>query len=176
MTSPAHSAKSRSREDMPAPVGFVAHDHDVCVETAIAAAEAHCTAAGLRFTPVRRAALEILLREHRALGAYELLDRLRNAGFGGQPPVAYRALDFLVENGFVHKIERLNAFVACSHPGASHSPAFLICRECDSVAEAHSAPARGTLGDAARATGFKIERTVVEALGVCPSCAEKSDT
>ena len=63
----------------------------------------------------------MLLQEHRALGAYAILDRLRDAGFGSQPPVAYRALDFLVENGFVHKIERLNAFVACSHPGASHS-------------------------------------------------------
>lgn len=175
MTSRAAPNKSQTREEAPGPVGFDEHDHHACVETAVAAAEAHCAAKGLRFTPVRRAALEILLREHRALGAYELLDRLRDAGFGAQPPVAYRALDFLVMNGFVHKIERLNAFIACAHPGASHSPAFLICRKCDAVAEAHSAPARGTLGDAARATGFKIERTVVEALGVCPSCAGKPD-
>jgi Fur family zinc uptake transcriptional regulator len=138
----------------------------------IAAAEAHCAAEGLRFTPVRRAALEILLGEHRAMGAYELLDRLHEAGFGSQPPVAYRALDFLVANGFVHKIERLNAFIACAHPGETHSPAFLICRLCDAVAEAQSGPARGGLGEAARTTGFRIERTVVEALGVCPACAE----
>jgi Fur family zinc uptake transcriptional regulator len=155
------------------PVGFDAHDHHRCVETGIAAAEAHCAAEGLRFTPVRRAALEILLGEHRAMGAYELLERLRDAGFGSQPPVAYRALEFLVANGFVHKIERLNAFIACAHPGATHSPAFLICRLCEAVAEAQSAPARGSLGDAARATGFQIERTVVEALGVCPACADK---
>ena len=156
------------------PVGFDDHDHHRCVESGLAAAEAHCAAEGLRFTSVRRAALEILLGEHRAMGAYELLDRLHAAGFGSQPPVAYRALDFLVANGFVHKIERLNAFIACSHPGASHSPAFLICRLCDAVAEAQSAPARGSLGEAARATGFRIERTVVEALGVCPTCADKS--
>ena len=176
MTSRGHHEKLEPAQTMPEPVGFDAHDHDQCVETAITEAEAHCAATGARFTAVRRAALEILLREHRALGAYELLDRLRDAGFGSQPPVAYRALDFLVENGFVHKIERLNAFIACAHPGASHSPAFLICRKCDAVAEAHSAPARGTLGEAAKATGFKIERTVVEALGVCPSCAETSET
>jgi Fur family zinc uptake transcriptional regulator len=109
------------------------------------------------------------------MGAYDLLDRLHEAGFGSQPPVAYRALDFLVENGFVHKIERLNAFVACAHPGATHSPAFLICRRCDAVAEARSAPARGSLGEAAKATGFQIERTVVEALGVCPACADIPD-
>jgi len=159
----------------PEPVGFEAHDHDHCVTTAIAEAERRCTSEGLRFTPVRRAALEILLREHRAMGAYELLERLREAGFGAQPPVAYRALDFLVSGGFVHKIERLNAFIACAHPGARHSPAFLICRICEAVAEAQSAPARGTLGQAARAAGFRIERTVVEALGVCPACAGTAD-
>ena len=157
------------------PVAFDVHDHSHCVETAIAVAEGHCGTAGLRFTPVRRAALEILLRGHRAMGAYELLDRLHDAGFGAQPPVAYRALDFLVANGFVHKIEQLNAFIACAHPGASHAPAFLICRLCDAVAEAQSAPARGALGEAARATGFRIERTVVEALGICPACAEKAE-
>lgn len=175
MTSRENQAGDQSRHNTHDPVGFDAHDHDTCVETGLAAAEAQCASAGLRFTPVRREALKILLQEHRALGAYELLDRLRDAGYGAQPPVAYRALDFLVANGFVHKIERLNAFVACAHPGATHSPAFLICRECDAVAEAHSVPTRGTLGEAARATGFKIERTVVEAVGVCPSCAEKAD-
>lgn len=156
------------------PVGFKRHDHANCIDTAIAAAEAHCASNGLRFTPVRRKALEILLQEHRALGAYEMLDRLRVSGFGSQPPVAYRALEFLVANGFAHKIERLNAFIACAHPGANHSPAFMICRMCDSVAEAQSTPTRGALGDAARATGFQIERTVVEAEGICPACAEKA--
>ncbi len=123
-------------------------------------------------TPVRRKVLELLLEEHRALGAYAILDMLSEAGFGSQPPVAYRALDFLAEHGFVHKIERLNAFVACAHPGEAHSPAFMICRVCDAVAEAQSAPTKGALGTAARATGFQIERTVVEAEGVCPACAE----
>jgi Fur family zinc uptake transcriptional regulator len=79
-----------------------------------------CAAEGLRLTPVRRKALELLLKEHRALGAYAILDRLRAAGFGSQPPVAYRALDFLTQHGFAHKIERLNAFIACAHPGESH--------------------------------------------------------
>ncbi len=149
------------------------HDHATCIQAAIATAEAHCEKEGLRFTPVRRKALEILLQEHRALGAYEMLDRLRESGFGSQPPVAYRALDFLVANGFAHKIERLNAFIACAHPGATHSPAFMICRMCQSVAEAQSAAARGTLGDAARVAGFTIERTVIEAEGICPACAEE---
>ncbi len=156
------------------PLGFEAHDHAGCIDTAIAAAEAHCAEHGLRFTPVRRSALEFLLREHRAIGAYEMLDLLRDAGYGSQPPVAYRALEFLVANGFAHKIERLNAFIACAHPGATHSPAFMICRDCQSVAEAHSSPARGILGDAAKATGFQIEGTMIEAVGLCPTCAQKA--
>lgn len=155
-------------------LGFQKHDHSHCVDQALAAAEARCATAGLRLTPVRRKVLELLLREHRALGAYAILDLLRDAGFGSQPPVAYRALDFLVDNGFVHKIERLNAFVACAHPGQSHSPAFMICRMCDAVAEAHSTPAKGALGAAAKAAGFQIERTVVEAEGICPDCADKA--
>ncbi|TCS66572.1 transcriptional repressor [Primorskyibacter sedentarius] len=165
------SRSETGHDQQPDTVGFDEHDHAGCINSAVAAAEAHCASNGLRFTPVRRKALEILLQEHRALGAYEMLDLLRDAGFGSQPPVAYRALEFLVANGFAHKIERLNAFVACAHPGATHSPAFMICRACDSVAETQSAPARGTLGDAARAAGFQIERTMVEAVGLCPSCA-----
>ncbi|MFY0692604.1 MAG: transcriptional repressor [Paracoccaceae bacterium] len=157
-------------------LGFRRHDHGVCEQTALAAAEARCEAEGLRLTPVRRKVLEILLQEHRALGAYAILDLLRAEGFGSQPPVAYRALDFLSEHGFVHKIERLNAFVACAHPGEQHSPAFMICNRCDTVAEAQAAPVKGALGDAAKAAGFQIERAVVEAEGVCPSCADKAAT
>lgn len=157
--------------DAPA-LGFETHDHAQCVNAALAAAETRCAQEGLRFTPVRRKALELLLREHRALGAYTVLDLLRDAGFGSQPPVAYRALDFLTEHGFAHKIERLNAFVACTHPGESHSPAFMICRKCDAVAETSSTPAKGALGEAARAAGFQIEKTVVEAEGICPSCVD----
>lgn len=171
MTSPGPSKADTTTDAL----GFAAHDHGHCVEAGIASAEQHCADKGLHFTPVRRKTLEILLQEHRALGAYEVLDRLRDAGFGSQPPVAYRALDFLVANGFAHKIERLNAFIACAHPGTTHSPAFMICRVCDSVAEASATPTRGVLGQAARDAGFRIERTVVEAEGVCPACAEKAD-
>lgn len=159
--------------DIPTPVGFRKHDHSHCVDHALKLAEMQCAAEELRLTPVRRKVLELLLKEHRALGAYAILDKLQEAGFGSQPPVAYRALDFLLECGLVHKIERLNAFVACSHPGENHSPAFMICRLCDAVAEAQSMPAKGALGDTAKAVGFHIEKTVVEAEGVCPECSEK---
>ncbi len=156
-------------------VGFDAHDHSHCVADTLASVEAQCAAEGLRLTPVRRKVLEILLQEHKALGAYTVLDLLRDAGFGSQPPVAYRALDFLVKHGFVHKIERLNAFIACVHPGEIHAPAFMICRKCDLVAEASSSAANSALDAAATASGFQIERTVVEAEGLCPACVDKAD-
>ena len=98
-------------------VGFQKHDHARCVRSGLAAAEAECRVRKLRLTPVRRRALELLLSEHRALGAYDLLARLSDEGLGSQPPVAYRALDFLVKAGFAHKIEALNAYLACAHLG-----------------------------------------------------------
>ncbi len=156
------------------PVGFADHNHEVCIHSVLAAVEALCENQGLRLTPVRRKVLELLLREHRALGAYAILDLLGEAGFGTQPPVAYRALNFLTEHGFVHKIERLNAFVACTHPNDNHAPAFMICQKCDAVAEVNAEPAKGALGLAAKALGFHVEKTVFEAVGVCPLCVEKA--
>lgn len=151
-------------------LAFATHDHGHCTTDAFARAEAICAAAGARLTPVRRRVLEILLEAHRALGAYDVLNRLASEGFGNQPPVAYRALDFLVEHGLAHRIQRLNAFTACMHPGEAHSPAFLICRNCAGVAEAAAAPVRAALGAAASELGFQIERTTIEALGLCPNC------
>lgn len=153
-------------------IGFEPHDHGHCVADTLDRAEAHCAEHNLRLTPVRRRALEILLAEHRALGAYDLLAVLAAEGLGAQPPVAYRALDFLVKAGFAHKIEALNAYIACAHLGNCHSPAFLICRACKSVAEADTTPTVGRLDDAARAAGFTIERSVVEAEGICPQCKD----
>lgn len=151
---------------------FHAHDHAACAGDALARAEALCADSGARLTPVRRRVLEILLEEHRAMGAYELLDRLAQEGFGHQPPVAYRALDFLVDQGLAHRIRRLNAFAACAHPGEAHAPVFLICRQCQAVAEAPGREVRGALDGAAAGLGFAIERANIEALGLCPACRE----
>ncbi|MDQ2094623.1 transcriptional repressor [Rhodalgimonas zhirmunskyi] len=152
--------------------GFDDHDHASCIKDGVASAAAYCTEHGLQFTPQRRRVLEILLREHRALGAYDILDVLREEGQTAQPPIAYRALDFLVSNGFAHKIERLNAFAACAHIGERHAPAFLICRACRAVAEAAAAPVRAALGKAAQEAGFTVERAVIEAEGLCPTCRQ----
>lgn len=151
------------------PIGFGSHDHRRCAAQALQAAEESCARNGLRLTPVRRRVLEILAESHRAMGAYDVLERLSAEGFGSKPPVAYRALAFLVDNGFAHRIERLNAFVACACPGQAHNPAFLICRDCGLVAEAGDAPL-AALRSVAQEAGFAIERTVLEAEGLCPAC------
>jgi Fur family zinc uptake transcriptional regulator len=151
---------------------FARHDHARCAGGVLERADALAAERNLRLTPVRRRVLEILLESHRAMGAYEVLDRLSAEGFGNQPPVAYRALDFLVEQGLAHRVARLNAFAACMHPGESHAPVFLICRACGRVAEAEAASAAAAVAAAATAQGFAVERLTVEALGLCPACAE----
>jgi Fur family zinc uptake transcriptional regulator len=150
------------------PLGFQSHDHSGCIDAALAAAEARCAADGLQLTPGRRRVLEILLREHRALGAYEILEQLRDGDRRPQPPMAYRALDFLTAHGFAHRIERLNAFVACNCPDRPHAPVFLICRGCDAVAEAPGD--RAALAPLAADADFALERAVMEAEGLCPGC------
>ena len=155
-------------------IAFDAHNHDHCIADAVASVEAHCAEAGLKLTPVRRRALEVLLEEHRAMGAYEVLEKLNEDGLGSQPPVAYRALDFLVSNGFAHRVEHLNAFVACIHPGDDHAPTLLICRDCKAVAETPSAPVNEVLDKLATASGFAVEHTSVEVQGLCPKCQDSA--
>ena len=151
-------------------LAFAPHDHGHCASDALARADALMAAKGVRLTPVRRRTLEILLEAHRAMGAYDVLTRLAADGFGNQPPVAYRALDFLEEQGLAHRIRRLNAFTACMHPGETHAPAFLICKACDMVAEAPVAAVLTALEHAAIGLGFQIERSTIEAIGLCPAC------
>ena len=142
------------------------------MEKSIQEAEQYCQEHGLNFTPVRRKVLEILLQKNTAIGAYEILDLLREAGFKNQPPVAYRALEFLVQNGFAHKIEQLNSFIGCMHPGKDHSPAFMICRNCDSVSEEEALTRNFSVSQIASKAGFTVEKAVIEAQGLCHSCAD----
>jgi Fur family zinc uptake transcriptional regulator len=151
---------------------FRPHDHGRCRSTARAAVDAECARRRLRLTAARACVLDALLESHRALTAYELLERLREAGLGRQPPIVYRALDFLVANGFAHRIERLGAYVACAHGREAHRAAFLVCRGCRRVAEAVlDGPERALRAEAA-GLGFRVERATVEAEGLCRACAD----
>jgi len=145
------------------------HDHGVCFGNAMEEIEKHCHEKNLQFTPLRRKVFEYLLRDHKPMGAYEILDLLREDGLASTPPIAYRVLDFLMKEGFVHKIQGLNAFVACSHPGSSHSPAFMICRKCEKVAELDK-KVSGLNLEKSIPSDFSVEETVVEMRGICTSC------
>lgn len=155
-----------------APDPFHQHDHHGCAHSVLAEADRLAGERGIRLTPVRRRTLEILLESHRAMGAYDVLDRLAAEGFGRQPPVVYRALEFLVDNGLAHRIQVLNAFAACMHPETAHQPVFLICRDCHRIAEAPAETLRAALDNAAHALGFAVDRTSFEATGQCPACRE----
>ncbi len=152
------------------PSAFQKHDHAKCRKTALATAEAHCREQGLRLTPVRARVFELLLESHTALGAYDVLRRLVDEGFSAQPPVAYRALDFLVAQGLAHRIETLNAYVACAVPGETHVAAFVICKNCRTVGETIEPNAGKALAEAAERMGVGDVHSVIETAGVCSAC------
>jgi Fur family zinc uptake transcriptional regulator len=159
--------KASSRAVFPAPD----HDHERCSSDAIAYAEAVCVARAERLTPIRRNVLEALLSSHQPLGAYELIDRLAAQGGRPAPITIYRALDFLREQGLVHRIESRNAFIACAHNHESGDPVvFLICERCGAVGEAASAAVADTIRNASRAAGFTPKTPVIEISGICAHC------
>jgi Fur family zinc uptake transcriptional regulator len=168
-------SKTRPPVVFPAP----GHDHDRCSSDAMAVAEAVCAEHGQRLTPIRRKVLAALLASHKPLGAYEIIDRLAPKGsrLGSRvgprpaPITAYRALEFLRENGLVHRIESRNAFIACVHNHAAGAlVVFLICERCGAVGEASSPEVTATLTSAARAAGFTPKSPVIEISGICTHC------
>lgn len=128
---------------------------------------------GVALTPLRRQVLDLILAADRPLGAYALLDRLKAERPGAAPPTVYRALDFLLQHGLIHRIERLNAFIGCAEAAAGHAHPhqFLICRRCGEAAEIADRAAARALAAAAEAQGFRPERMVVEIEGLCARCA-----
>ncbi|MGE5546232.1 MAG: Fur family transcriptional regulator [Solirubrobacterales bacterium] len=146
------------------------HDHGACVADALAAAEAECRRRGARLTEVRRRVLELVWQGHAPVGAYAVLEALARDGFCAAPPTVYRALDFLLAHGLVHRIERLNAFVGCSHPGSPHAGQFLLCSECGAAAELDDPSIDAALAAAAARLGFSVARQTVEVEGLCSLC------
>ncbi|QOC21555.1 transcriptional repressor [Wenzhouxiangella sp. AB-CW3] len=143
-------------------------------EQVVREVEQHCRQRGLRLTPTRRRVLELVLAADGPVKAYDLLDQLKTEQPGAAPPTIYRALDFLLENDFIHRLETLNAFVSCFHPHESHQGQFLICESCQSVTEIHDDGLTKRLLEAAGKHDFKPGRQVLELYGLCSDC--KADT
>lgn len=146
------------------------HDHDACVDAALDRAEAVCARRGARLTALRRRVLEIVWSGHRPIGAYDVLEHLTGDGRRAAPPTVYRALDFLLEHGLVHRVASLNAFVGCAQPGHGGNGQFLICRRCGSAAELRDTAIAEAIDGAARQRGFATEAHTVEIAGLCPNC------
>ena len=142
-------------------------DHGACVESALEQAEALCRDRGARLTPLRRRLLEIIWESHAPLGAYDVLQRMNAEGGRNAPPTVYRALDFLLKHGLIHRIESWNAYVGCATPGEMRKAFFFICRDCGNVAEAQCGEA-----GAGRAR-FQVERPVMEISSQRPECGDE---
>jgi Fur family zinc uptake transcriptional regulator len=133
-------------------------------------AKSYCKDKGARLTPLRERVYEILINQDSAIGAYDLLDKLRKTENNAKPPTVYRALDFFLDLGLVHKVESTNAFMACHHFDSSHPVQFLICDTCGDVQEIQSAGVKETLEAQAEQNAFVILRQTIEAHGVCQKC------
>ena len=147
------------------------HDHSQCVTEALDAAEYLCAREGVRFTALRKRVLELVWQSHKPLGAYDVLDTLaREDGRRAAPPTVYRALDFLLEQGLVHRIASLNAFIGCSHPEHRHQGQFLICRNCRIAIELDHPSIHNAIAGSAKSIDFDVESETVEITGLCVQC------
>ena len=133
-------------------------------------AKAHCEAKETRFTPLREKVYCLLLQSNGAVGAYDLLDRLKESEGSAKPATVYRSLDFLLDMGLVHKVESDNTFIACHHFDCQHPVQFLICDECGCVQEIQSTGIKEQLDKQADSQGFKVRTQTIEVHGVCATC------
>ncbi|MDN3564959.1 Fur family transcriptional regulator [Paeniroseomonas aquatica] len=159
----------------------VAAKQDAQMEASLERAAALCSRRGAQLTELRRQVLRLVLDSAQPVGAYALLDRLKASRAGAAPPTVYRALDFLVEQGLIHKVERLGAFIGCAevddHPADcdcgtahDHPHQFLICSRCGTTTELSNPGVALALSRAAAAAGFALARATVEAEGICADC------
>lgn len=144
------------------------HHHDA--RNFVRAVEHASEERGLRLTPLRREVLELVAAAEKPVKAYDLLDLLREKHGNAAPPTVYRALDFLLENGFIHKLESINAYVSCHHPAEAHQVPFLICDSCSSAQEVCDERVAELIEAQAMALGFRAQAQTLEVHGICKHC------
>ena len=146
------------------------HDHNQCIHNAISAAEHLCLQRGVQLTPIRHKVLELILTSHKAVKAYDLLDQIKPVNDAAKPATVYRALDFLLAQGLIHRVESLNAFVGCHRSGAKHDQLLLICSSCHDVEERSATPLILALTAELTAADFTAQRNTIEIQGLCKNC------
>ncbi|MEM7406744.1 MAG: Fur family transcriptional regulator [Pseudomonadota bacterium] len=146
------------------------HDHSVCVDDALAEARRLCSERSANLTPLRQRVLQIVWSGHRPLGAYDILAALNTDGKRAAPPTVYRALEFLLEHGLVHRLASLNAYAGCTNPGHGGQGQFLLCTQCGHAAELVDGEVSAAIESAARRRDFQVSTHTVEIAGTCPNC------
>ena len=149
------------------------HDHNHCIDDALKKADDICQANGVRLTPLRRTVLELVWQSHQPVGAYDILNQLAKLeSRPAQPPTVYRALDFLLEQGLIHRLSSLNAFIGCPHPGKRHYGSFLICKQCRTTQELDHTAINNAIQSCATEQQFLLTDSAIELTGLCRYCAE----
>ncbi len=151
------------------------HDHSLCKNQAIVTAEQLCLARGVQLTPIRHKVLELIWNSHKAIKAYDLLDQIRPVNDAAKPSTVYRALDFLLEQGLIHRVESLNAFVGCHNSGKQHDQLLLICNQCHNIEERAAKGVFAALASEMQAAGFVAQHKTLEIQGLCSQCHADSD-
>src|SRR6478672_382615 len=148
------------------------HDHDLCLEEAMERAHTAFQNKGLKLTPLRRSVFREIAASHKAIGAYEVLDKLAARGERLAPISVYRAIEALVAAGLVHRFESRNAFFAC-HAGHEMRQLVLACEACGRVAEVDADKVFAAIDRSADTAGFSAKGAVVEVWGTCAACARE---
>lgn len=152
---------------------FHPHNHQKCVKAALLQAWERSNRSKARLTPIREAVLTLIWENHKPMGAYHILEQLPlTLGRNIQAPSVYRAIDFLLDLGLIHRISSLNAFIGCPFPGSEHSNLFMICKSCGGAAEVSDEGINSIISEAVRKTGFSPFSQSIEINGLCPACQE----
>ncbi len=158
-------------DSLPLTGAHAPHDHSNCIVDALRRAETLCEQRGVRLTAIRRRVLELVWHSHAPIGAYAILDQLKVNDRSAAPPTVYRALDFLLEQGLVHRLESLNAFIGCDHPEDRHISQFLICTACHQAVEVADKRIVQAATSCAQDQGFSLSRLTIEIEGICARCS-----
>ncbi|WP_176060708.1 Fur family transcriptional regulator [Paraburkholderia sp. BCC1876] len=146
------------------------HTHGASQEAALTLADEYCRERGEKLTPIRRKVLELLLNSGRATKAYSLLDDMRQIHPGSAPPTVYRALDFLLTAGLVHRIESINAFTVCHDLTQCQHGILVVCQQCGNVTELHQPKLRQALVAQIEDAGYRLASDEIELKGLCSAC------
>ena len=146
-------------------------NHKISIDEALKKAEIICNKKGVKLTKLRQKVLTLILKNHGYVKAYDLLNDLKKNDASAKPPTVYRSLDFLMEHGFIHKIQSLNAFVGCSHPEEHEDCYFLICKECKNIEECCSNKVKKVLTSTSGKNNFSPNQVTLEITGICQDCS-----